>query len=128
MKVTLWRAGPPGVDSVTGLSSWTTARDLAADYSTARFYGFGGPCLYRADIADARVLDLRRDAHVALDAVGFDLDDFDAEPLHDLCRVWADVFCRRGYDWVAFVEGPDLARDEWLHLGNKPVPVTEEPA
>ncbi len=123
MKVTLYRAEPRGTRQVDGLTSWTTSRAHAEEY-TYRFVRCGGRQLYRAEVTVGRLLDLRRDPRrQLLRATGLDLDDYD-DKSQDLYRALANVFRAHGFEWVAFGERPEPTYDESLFLGAGAVPVT----
>lgn len=124
-EVLVYKASAEKVSQFAALSSWTSSRALAERYTTRQFAGFGGPCVYVTTAIGTR-LDLRADAGGPLADLGFDLEDYGSEPLHDVLRVIAPALRAHGIRWVGFCEDPtDASCDEWLYLG--PDPFTADP-
>lgn len=120
-RVLVYKASAEGVSQFRGLTSWTSSRALAERYTSPQFAGFGGPRLYATTTVGAS-LDLRTNAAGLLADLGFDLEDYGEEPLHDVLRVIAPALLVHGVRWVGFCEDPtDPSHDEWLYVGTEPI-------
>lgn len=119
----LYKAAPAGLTFIEGLRSWSSSKGHATEYSSGRFIGFGGRCLYEADVDVSRSLDMRADFAAGLELVGLDAADYPHESPQDLCRDLGNVFRGHGLEWVAFRERPEPEYDEWLYLGAAPIKV-----
>jgi len=130
----LWRATR---DGATHLRQHESA---AADPETAEAYqddpGFGGPCLYRVEIAaPAHILDLRGerlDIEAALDAAGIgDEDERDRIQSQGYASVGVLLAAERAvrealaaeYDWIRYTDDFPTGAETWWYLGTEPVPM-----
>jgi hypothetical protein len=85
--------------------------------------GFGGPVLCSAEVEPASPLLLGRDPWTLLDG-HFDRDDYGAGELdHEIVWSLSRALAGFGHDWAVLgVEHPDGWFDEWLYLGDAPIP------